>query len=89
MENAALEDVEIVAELFQLARTNLYISLDALLEQAQKQFPSETPERLRECAKQLGLLLKQTDHGGYGKDYDRISRHRKKAASRNLPASKG
>lgn len=84
-----LEDVEIVAELFQLARTNLYISLDALLEQAQKQFPSETPERLRECAKQLGLQLKKTDHGGYGKDYDRTSRHRKKAASINLPASKG
>jgi hypothetical protein len=89
MANAALQDIEIVAELFQLARTDRYLTLDALLEQAQKDFPDETPERLRECVKQLGVLLKKTDHGGYGKDYDRISRHRKKAASKNLPASKG
>jgi hypothetical protein len=89
MDNQALQDVEIVAELFQLARTDQYLTLEALLEQAQKDFPNETPERLRECAKQLGTLLRKTDHGGYNKDYDRMRRHQKSAATKTLLATRG
>lgn len=83
MTNAALEDVEIVAELFQIARTGQFHSLEGLLEQAQKQFPSETPERLRDCSGQLGELLRKTDHGGYNAEYARQRRPRKATRSKN------
>lgn len=88
MAEPALEDVEIVAEMFQISRTGLFHSLEGLLEQAQKQFPSESPERLRDCSRQLGEMLRKTNHGGYADEYDRQRRRRKPAASKPQPASK-
>lgn len=88
MAQPELADVEIVAEMFQLARTGLFHSQEGLLEQAQKQFPSETPERLRDCSRQLGELLKKTNHGGYADEYARQRRPRKaKAVVSNAQAN--
>ena len=75
-----ISDDEIVADLFRLARTDRFRTVAPLLQEAEAMYPSESPERIRACMKQLGNTLWDTDHGGYATEY---KRHRRpKAAAR-------
>lgn len=76
MANEPLTDIEIVAELFQIARTGLFHTKEALMEQAALQFPDESPERLKDCSRQLGERLKESNYNEHADEYFKPGRRR-------------
>ena len=76
MASEPLHDIEIVAELFQLARTELYYTKETLMAQAALQFPNESAERLEACAVQLGERLKQANYNNLADEFFKPGRRR-------------
>lgn len=76
MSSEPLHDIEIVAELFQLARTGLYHTKETFMVQAALQFPHESAERLESCAVQLGERLKQADYNNLAEEFFKPGRRR-------------
>lgn len=61
-------DEEIVADLFRLARSGRFRRVGPLLLEAQSMYPAEPAERIRDCLRQLGRKLYETDYQGYASD---------------------
>lgn len=72
-----VEDIEIVADLFRLARSGKFTRLEPLLEEAQGLYPAEPAERIRACARQLGEILWDADYQG---DRAEFMRRRRRTA---------
>lgn len=68
-ENPTRTDDEIVAELFQLARSGRYCRLRPLLEEVKRAHPQEPAERIDACAQKLGELLYERDYMGFATEY--------------------
>ena len=76
MANEPLDDIVIVAEMFQIARTGLFHTKESLMAQAALQFPDETAERLESCAVQLGERLKQANYINLADEFFKPGRRR-------------
>lgn len=79
MADTPLQDVEIVAEMFQIARSGMFVSKPMFMRHVQEQFPNESAERLESCAVQLGQKLKDSDYMGYATEYSKTRRSRRSA----------
>lgn len=73
-ENIPDEDITIVAELFRMARSGRYRKLKVMLEDAPNFIPDIGEEQLKRCAKHLGSILFDSNHGGYGEELLRSTR---------------
>lgn len=76
MSTEPLCDEEIVAELFQIARTGQFVTKEALLEQASLQFPGESRARLESCSRKLGQILMNANYNNYADEWNKPGRHR-------------
>lgn len=76
------EDITIVAELFQLARSGRFRNVEDLVSAASEGNPDVSEEQLKRCCKHLANILFKSDHGGYGDEYVRTKRSKRPAASR-------
>lgn len=76
MTQQPVDDIEIVAALFQLARSGAIYTKEVLLIEAKKLFPDVPEERLLDCRRQLGERLKGSDYLGYSDEYDRQRRRK-------------
>lgn len=60
-----VSDLEIVADLFRLARSGRFRRVNPLLKEAQAMYPQEPAERISKCLGQLADTFRATDYGGY------------------------
>ena len=66
-----IEDIEVVAHLFALARSERYRHLKPMFEQALLDFPQISRERMLSCCDQLGTRLAESDYQGFGSEFKR------------------
>ncbi|WP_122530851.1 hypothetical protein [Pseudomonas viridiflava] len=66
-----ISDMEVVAHLFVLARSERYRQLKPMFEQALLDFPQLTRERMLSCCDQLGTRLVESDYQGMGAEAKR------------------
>lgn len=64
-ESSPVSDLEIVADLFRLARSGRFRKIEPLLKEAAAMYPLEPVNRIKECLGQLADIFRATDHGGY------------------------
>lgn len=76
------EDITIVADLFQLARSGRFRSAKDLMAAASEGNPTLAEEQLKRCCGHLANILFKADHGGYGTEYQRTKRPKRSAAAR-------
>jgi hypothetical protein len=76
MDREPLEDIAIVAEMFQIARTGMFVTKELFMEQVRLQFPNESPERLESCSLQLGKRLMAANYNNLADEYLKPGRHR-------------
>ncbi len=73
----ALEDVEVVANLYRLSRTGAIHTVDDLKSQASALMPGVGAEQLTRAMRGLATKLWDSNHGGFRNEY-RLSRGRKR-----------
>ncbi|WP_408601765.1 hypothetical protein [Pseudomonas sp. PLMAX] len=81
-ENIPNEDITIVAELFRMARSGRYKKLKVMLADAPNFIPDTSDEQLQRCAKHLGNILFDSNHGGYGDELLRSNQRKHLRAAR-------
>jgi hypothetical protein len=57
-----ISDIEVVAHLFALARTERYRQLKPMFEQALVDFPQLSRERMLDCCDQLARMMHKSDY---------------------------
>lgn len=62
-------DMEIIADLFRLARTGRFKRVATLLREAEKLYPAEPAERIKDCLRRLGEIFLENDYQGFATDY--------------------
>lgn len=60
-----VSDLEIVADLFRLARSGRFRKVEPLMQEALAMHPLESLERIKKCLGQLAYTFRATDYGGY------------------------
>lgn len=81
-QNIPDEDITIVAELFRMARSGRYRKLNVMLADAPNFIPDTSAEQIKRCAKHLGNILFDSNHGGYGDEILRSNRAKHARAAR-------
>lgn len=81
-ENIPDEDITIVAELFRMALSQRYLKLKDMLDDAPNFIPDTSDEQLKRCAKHLGNILFDSNHGGYCDELLRSKRAKHARAAR-------
>lgn len=66
-----IADIEVVAHLFALARSENYRQLKPMFKQALLDFPQISRERMLRCCDQLGTRLAESDYQGFGSEFNR------------------
>ncbi|AXH59630.1 hypothetical protein [Pseudomonas amygdali] len=66
-----IEDIEVVAHLFALARSERYRQLKPMFEQALLDYPQISRERMLSCCDQLGTRLVDSDYQGMNSEFTR------------------
>lgn len=79
----SLEDVEVVANLYQLSGTGMIQTVDDLKAHARDLMPDVGAEQMTRALSGLATKLWETNHGGFRNEYRR-SRGRKRALPRSL-----
>ncbi|MDF9779101.1 hypothetical protein [Pseudomonas baetica] len=79
----ALEDVEVVANLYRLSGTGAIHTVDDLKAQARVLMPGVGTEQLTRALRGLAIKLWDTNHGGFRNEYRR-SRGRKRVWPQSL-----
>ena len=70
-EASDIDDIEVVAHLFQMARSERYRQLKPMFEQALLDFPQISRERMLRCCDLLGTRLVEADFQGMGAELKR------------------
>jgi len=82
MSNEDLHDIEVVADLLSLARSEEYKDIDSFREAAHARWASIGSERVESCIRQLAEKLWDADYFNFRTQYQAQGRRKRKAPSK-------